>query len=109
MVARNRKAEKALWLAGSILLMLFWGTCVLQAQQDTTTLNLQFTDRSLEEVMDEIEAQTGLSFSYNSKLIDPGEPISLQVSGQSLSQVLRAIFHPRKLDFEVVSQGAPAL
>ncbi len=75
-------------------------------QEKTTGLliTLQAERVPLREVLDQIEEQTGLSFSYSSRLVDDLEPVSIQVTGEPLEQVLEVLFTEQKVRFEIVER-----
>ncbi len=72
-----------------------------EAQQELT---LHFNQRPMMEVLDQIEEESGLSFSYNSRLIDGDELISIHLDHVSLEEALTVIFMGRSISFELVEQ-----
>jgi len=58
----------------------------------------------LREILDEIEIQSGLSFSYNSRLFDDEELESIHVEGKALEEVLTELFRDRKVGFELLER-----
>jgi hypothetical protein len=81
-----------------LLTSLLTALPALSAQQRITILANELPMR---EVLDEIEEQSGLIFSYNSRLIDEDEHISIRASELSLEEVLTKLFSGRKITFEV--------
>ncbi len=73
-------------------------------QERDMFITLQFENRPLREVLDRIEEQTGLSFSYSSRLIDDEEPVSIHVIDIALDSALEVVFTDRKVRFEVVER-----
>ena len=104
MDVKSNTIKRTIRLLGSIVLMLLCSVHVLKAQQDTSSLSLHFEGKNMGEVLDEIERQTGLNFSYNSRLIDRKEEINLHISELGLEMVLQILFESRSLDFKVVEQ-----
>jgi len=58
----------------------------------------------MREVLNQIEEQTGLSFSYHSRLIDEEELVSVQWNRVTLKSALEELFENRKVRFEVVER-----
>jgi len=73
-------------------------------QERDMFITLQFENRPLREVLDRIEEQTGLSFSYSSRLIDDEEPVSIHVIDIALDSALEVVFTDHKVRFEVVER-----
>ncbi len=73
----------------------------LSAQQRITILADELPMR---EVLDQIEEQSGLIFSYNSRLIDEDEHVSIRASELSLDEVLTKLSSGRKITFEVLEK-----
>jgi len=66
----NRDLRQVFWLTCSLLVLLFSVTVPLVAQQEDRPLSLHVDEEAMRTVLDRIEAQTGLSFSYSSRLVD---------------------------------------
>jgi len=67
----------------------------------TKTISLKVTDQPLEKVLEMISGQTGINFSYNSRIIT-GINITADLNQKPLDVVLDSILQPHKLEFEVV-------
>ncbi|MBM3435183.1 MAG: hypothetical protein FJY07_03070 [Bacteroidetes bacterium] len=65
------------------------------------TISLKVTDQPLEKVLEKITGQTGINFSYNSRIIT-GINITADLNLKPLGVVLDSILQPHKLEFEVV-------
>lgn len=69
------------------------------SQSNKVTLN--FNKTKVEKVLDAIERQSGLSFVYNSKLVDSDREISIRVDKCSLKEALTKIFENTNITFEI--------
>jgi CarboxypepD_reg-like domain/TonB-dependent Receptor Plug Domain/Secretin and TonB N terminus short domain len=85
----------------SLLLILLALVQVLSGQQVVT---LQADELPMGEVLDRIEQQSGLSFSYNSRLIDEHEKVSIYLERVSLEEALTKLFAGRKITFRVLEK-----
>ena len=88
----------------SLLFCLLAAGFVLSGQDTTTRITLHFDHQSMKEVLDRIEKQSGLSFSYNSRLIDEEEEVSIHLDHVPLEEALSALFTGRRISFELVEQ-----
>ena len=86
------------------MLLLQTSSYLLVGQERHILITLQVEDTPLREVLDLIENQTNLSFSYRSRLINEQEPVTLQVKEGSLDKVLELLFEGRKVRFEIVER-----
>jgi len=100
----NSKLRQLFWLFAGLFAGLFASAVPLLAQQESLPLSLQVSDVPMREVLDRIEAQTGLSFSYSTRLIDEQEIVSLNVTEVSLEEALAELFRERRVEFELVEQ-----
>ena len=100
----SRDFRQANWLLTCLLLLLLGRAVPLAAQQEYSPLSLHFNESPMREVMNGIERQTGLSFSYSTRLIDEEEAVSIHLSEVSLQKALAELFGKRKVAFEVVEQ-----
>ncbi len=87
-----------------LLLLMQLISLVVRGQERESPVTLQVEKRPIREVMDLIEGQTGLSFSYNTRLMDDQVPVSLHATGISLEAALDSLFSGRKIRFEVVER-----
>jgi len=92
------------WRVTSLLAGLFLLAGSLAAQQGSFPLTLHVEDSPMGEVLDRIESQTGLSFSYSTRLIDEQERVTLHVTEASLEETLTDLFRHRRVKFEVVER-----
>lgn len=77
---------------------------VLSGQEITPLITLHFDQQSMKEVLDRIEEQSGLHFSYNSRLIDEDEPVTIHLDHVSLEEVLHVLFKERRISFKLAEQ-----
>jgi hypothetical protein len=61
-------------------------------------------DVAIREVLNHIEEQTGLVFSYNNRLFDDKERVSLKVEALPLNEVLRILFREMQIQHLVIEQ-----
>ncbi len=85
-------------------LILLALTCSLGAQDRSKLITVHANEIPLRRVLDQIEEQSGLSFSYGSRLIDEEQSVSLHVESLSLEKVLDELFRDRKMTFKVVER-----
>ncbi len=88
----------------SLLAYLLAVGLTLYGQESPQSITLDLKDRPMREVLDRIEEQTGLSFSYNSRLIDEEELIRITLVHVALEEALDLLFAGRRIAFEVVEQ-----
>lgn len=80
--------------------------CFISAQEAKTLepLTIHVDHVPLREVLDLIEEQTGLSFSYSSRLIDDTREVSVHVDRVPLEKLLDQLFSEQRVRFEVVEK-----
>ncbi len=88
----------------SLLAYLLAVGLTLYGQESPQSITLDLKDCPMREVLDRIEEQTGLSFSYNSRLIDEEELISINLVHVALEEALDLLFSGRRIVFEIVEQ-----
>jgi len=86
-----------------LLLWLLPGS-ILCGQDPQALISLNMEQEPLREILDEIESQSGYSFSYNSRLLEEEELVTIHVEKDSLSTVLDTLFAGKKLRFELLEQ-----
>ncbi len=102
--AMNRGQRQSMWRLICVYCCLCAASIPLAAQQDIPPLNLHFEERPMGEVLNRIEQLTGLSFSYNSRLVDEQELISMDLRDASLDEALKALFAGHRVAYEVVER-----
>jgi hypothetical protein len=88
----------------SLLVCLLAAGPVLSGQEIAPLITLHCDQQSMKEVLDLIEGQSGLHFSYNSRLIDEDEPVSIHLDRVSLEEALQVLFRDRRISFEFAEQ-----
>lgn len=75
------------------------------AQQDVLekTLDVNFVEEPIGSVIDQISAQTGFFFSYNSSLFQDNQRFTLQLTEQTLNEVLTQLLRGTGVAFKVYS------
>jgi len=88
------------------LLLLFMQlfSCFTAGQELKKHITLHVENSTLREVLDQIEDQTGLIFSYSSRLIDDQEPVTIHVYDVSIDSLLKVLFADQKVRFEIVER-----
>jgi hypothetical protein len=90
-----------------LIILLLWmqfTACVLAGQEQVGTITIDAVDMPVSWVMSRIEEQTSLSFSYNSRLIDPQKNVTIRADQISLDSALTLLFMNEKIRFEVVER-----
>jgi len=77
---------------------------VLNGQGAKQLITLHFDQQPMIEVLNRIEEQSELSFSYNSRLIDEKEEVSIHLDEVNLEDALTALFFEQRISFELVEQ-----
>lgn len=88
----------------SLLLLLTAISCFVKGQEQEVYITLHAKERPLREVMDLIEQQSGLSFSYSNRLVDDRDTVTIFVSHATLDEALREMFRYRKIRYELVER-----
>ena len=87
----------------TLSLALGLGICHVQVSQAQEVLNtkvsVQAQNQSLENVLSQIEKQTGVRFVYAGSLISEKDKVTFSAQNQNLKQVLNGIFSNRNIDF----------
>ena len=91
---------------GVFLFMMQFVICQLYGQQSgiDTPITLHSDSLSLQAILDQMEEQTGLSFSYSSRLFDDQQKMSIHVERKVLKPVLDLLFAEQKISYEVIEQ-----
>ena len=87
-----------------LLICMVGVSLVLPGQEARQPITLQLDQVAMKEVLDRIEQQSDLSFSYNSRLIDKQEAVSIHVDQVSLETALQTLFQERGINFEIVER-----
>lgn len=69
-----------------------------------TTLSLDFENRKVLDVLDEIEKQSEFRFYYNSKLIDVDRAVSLKVKKKTVFSILNEMFTGQGVEYKVLDK-----
>lgn len=88
----------------SLLVCLLAAGPVLSGQEIRPLITLHFDQQSMKDVLDRIEEQSGLHFSYNSRLIDEDEAVTIHLDRVSLEEALSVLFRDRRISFELAEQ-----
>ena len=88
----------------ALLFCLLAAGLLLSGQELIPPISLHMDQKPMKEVLGQIEEQSGLIFSYNSRLIDDEEEVSIHLDQVSLEEALTTLFNERRISFEVVEQ-----
>lgn len=88
------------------LIILLFGSPVVSAQDSLLVQRFTMPDTTctLEEAMQLIEHHTGLSFSYNSDIINKKKVITLSGGSEELIRILEQTFSDPQLNFSVIGR-----
>ena len=87
-------------LAGCLLLQV-WGTLVAQEDAAKAVVTLDVKNVPLEDVVKEIERQSGMFFSYESALFIGLPKVSLSVKNVSLEDCLKQLLLPHSILYQI--------
>lgn len=96
-----RKAFLAMKLTALILLITSFSLMAGQSYSQEKRISLNMKDVLIKNVLLTIENSSEYFFIYNSQLVDVNRKISINVDNESISEVLRDIFHGQKVDIQV--------
>jgi hypothetical protein len=90
----------------AFFLCLFIVTVSLKAQDSLLyqRISIPASKYSIEEALKVIEHETGLSFSYNTTLIDKKKIITLNATQEKVIDILNGMFHDPSLHFSVIGR-----
>jgi len=77
---------------------------ILPGQDYLPVITLHEVQIPMKEILDRIEEQSGLSFSYRSRLIDETELISIDLTRVSLEEALSMLLANRGISFRIVEK-----
>ena len=87
-----------------LLLAGFLQSFASDAYAQKTRLVLNYTNTSLETVLDAIENQSEFYFLYNQKLIDVQRKVSVRANNQLVEDVLNALFKGTNVEYSIVDR-----
>jgi len=90
----------------AFFLCLFIVTVSLIAQDSLLyqRISIPASEYSVEDALKAIENKTGLSFSYNTGLIDKRKIVTLNATGEKVIDILNSMFHDPSLHFSVIGR-----
>ena len=86
-------------------LLLFLSVSLVFASQSyaqKTVISLSMTNRTVADVLNQIEEQTDFQFYYNSKLIDTNRKVSVTVKDSDVFTILKQIFENTDVSYKVM-------
>jgi len=87
-----------------LLLVVGLASSYAESTAQTTKLNLKLKDRSIKDVMEEIERQTNLSFMYDNNVFKVDRLISIDVENESIKSVVEKLISGEDLKYEMVNR-----
>jgi len=93
---------------GTLLLLLFLSLPVMAQQKNPmfySEIRLQHKPYTLQSITEEIQAQTGISFSYNADQISPGTRIRIKGNRATVAAVLGTIRKKTGIGYKIISQN----
>lgn len=82
--------------------LLVFSVSILHAEivySQSGSVNLNFTNTAIENILTEIEMQTGYTFFYNNKNVDVAKKVSLSADKKSLSSILDELFAGTNIEY----------
>ncbi len=91
---------------GALLFFVQLIFCQVHGQEKgiDAPITLQADSIPLREILDAIEAQSGLSFSYSSRLFDDHQAFTIHLEGSALKPVLDLLFAQQDIRYEVIER-----
>lgn len=106
-VIRSR-ALKKLWKMTrltTLLILLGMGQAfALGSYAQSTTLNLNFKNANLEEVLAEIENQSEFFFLYNKDLIDVEQKVDVEMRNKKINEILDQLFEGKEIRYFLIDR-----
>ena len=100
-----------IWILLTGILMLFsqvkageLATVVKLPVEPTPTVTMEMRQVSLLEILQELEKQTGIFFSYESSMLDDFPKMSFKAQDESLSYCLRRLFYSLPVTYRMTGQ-----
>jgi len=100
--------EPNYWLSPKILLVMkitgFLVLIVLMSASAATRaqkITLSEKNTPLKVVLDKIRLQSGYDFISSSKLLESADPVTVEVTGESIEAVLKMVFEHQELTYEI--------
>lgn len=70
----------------------------------TTTISLSLKNATVEEVLDQIEKETGYAFLFTDHTVDLQRTVNLQVTSGNIRQILSRLFDSQEVDYTIVDK-----
>ena len=101
-VIRSRTLAKLWKMTRLTVLLILLGmgqAFALSSYAQSTTLNLNFKNASLEDVLAEIEDQSEFFFLYNKDLIDVEQKVDVEVQNKKISEILDQLLEGKDIRY----------
>lgn len=82
----------------SFLCFILW---IGQTAAQNSGLTLKMCDAKIEDVIREIEKQSNYRFIYNNELVNVDSRVSVNVTNQSVKDILNQIFKDKNIQYEI--------
>ncbi len=99
--------KKTLLVMRIVVFIMFIGVFQIYANNSYSQkakLSIKFSNARLVEVLDQIEAQSEFYFLYNEKLVDTDRIVTIDVSNQSISEILKTLFSGSDVEYNIVDR-----
>lgn len=87
-----------------LLLVTFLQTNANNAYAQHTKLSMNYSNTSLENILDAIEDQSEFFFLYNEKLIDVNRKVSVHAADQRIEEVLNQLFTGTNIQYSIIDR-----
>ena len=91
------------WLLG--VLLMFSISVKAAVLQDSALITINANNIPIEQVFRSIESQTNYSVFYNTKVIDPKEKVSVNISRERLTEAMDKVLRGRNLKWVIKGKG----
>lgn len=85
----------------TLILGIFFASLTFSVSAKENNISLDIRNKPLSQVLNEIEAKSGVSFLVRSSDVDLKEKVSIKVSNESIEDVLSQLFKTTKIEFEI--------
>ena len=90
------------------VLMLFLSIGLIQATSSygqSTTLSLEVTNATVQDVLDKIESQSDFHFFYNNKQINTKRVVSIKKTKENVFVILNELFDGTDVSYQVMDKN----
>jgi hypothetical protein len=90
-----------------LLLILLFAYCPQALSQDISnlTVSIRSINKPLHNILDDLTDQTGYFFTFDSRLIDSRQKISINITDISIQKAIDTLFHDPDLTYKVINKN----